>query len=53
MYKEDDNGLLESTYENWFYDGGSSQESIIEARSFINGLNGREVFVVFVLAISK
>ncbi len=49
IYRLVDDGRLESTYENWSYEGTSGEESIIVARDFIRGLAGREVYIVFVV----
>jgi hypothetical protein len=42
-------GHLKPTYENWFYEGNSIEESLISARQFINGLAGRQDYIVFVI----
>jgi hypothetical protein len=42
-------GRFESTYENWFYEGESVEESVVVARDFINCLAGRPVYIVFVV----
>lgn len=40
---------FESTYENWFYEGKSVEESVVVARDFITCLAGRVVYIVFVV----
>lgn len=42
-------GRFESTYENWFYEGKSVEESVVVARDFINCLAGRPGYIVFVV----
>jgi hypothetical protein len=49
IYMKTDSGELESIYENWFYEGSSSADSISAARDFIDSLMNRSVYVVFVL----
>lgn len=49
VYRLTDDGLFESTYENWSYEGKSAEESIDVARDFIDCLVGRAVYVVFVV----
>lgn len=40
---------FESTYEDWFYEGKSVEESVAVAREFLRGLAGRPVYIVFVV----
>jgi hypothetical protein len=42
-------GMFEPTYENWFYEGKSVEESIGIAHNFIDRLTGQSMFVVFVI----
>jgi len=49
VYMQTDSGELEPTYENWFYEGNSSADSLSAARDFIDSLTDRSVYVVFVL----
>jgi hypothetical protein len=49
VYLLTDNGVFESTYENWSYEGGNAEESIAVTRDFIACLAGRAVYVVFVV----
>lgn len=50
VYRLTDDGRFESTYENWSYEGKSVDESIVVARAFIDGLAGKSVYLVFVVA---
>lgn len=49
VYSRSTDKSFESTYENWFYSGDDWQESINLARAFVDGLVGRDVYVVFVV----
>ena len=53
IYDLTDRGRLVSTYENWFYEGKSVEESIVVARDFIDCLAGRSVYIVFVVDDGK
>lgn len=49
IYSRSIDKSFESTYENWFYSGNDWQESVSLATAFVNGLFGRDVYVVFVV----
>src|SRR5450830_1457401 len=48
VYMQIDSGELEATYENWFYEGNSSTDSVSAARDFIENFTDCAVHVVFV-----
>ncbi|WP_156955085.1 Imm40 family immunity protein [Paraburkholderia caledonica] len=49
VYRLDESGRFEPTYENWFYDGVDGLQSVAVARDFVSGLAGRPVYIVFVV----
>jgi hypothetical protein len=49
VYRLNNDDMLESTYENWSYNGNNEKESIVIARKFIDGLVGQSVYIVFVI----
>lgn len=48
VYEYTDSKKLEPTYENWFYSGNDSKESINKAYLFLQSLRNMDCFIVFV-----
>jgi hypothetical protein len=49
IYKEGVEGRMESTYENWFYEGGDPKESAVVARNYLSSFTSGSLSVVFVV----
>ena len=41
---------LEPTYDNWFYNGNNSHDSVVKARGYLQTLRNVQVYIVFVVA---
>ncbi|WP_191963617.1 Imm40 family immunity protein [Neisseria zalophi] len=53
IYEKVDDKNFNHTYDNWYYEGNSSAESIIKARGYLQSFNNKNVYVSFVVRLCK
>lgn len=49
VYRLIEGGQFEPTYESWFYEGTSVEESLVVARAFIGRLEDQSAYIVYVV----